>query len=173
MRQSHCEMLSDLQVAQIELRRKALGLTTSVLLQRFAAALKTSGCNQTISSAKMRLDRVINPRMRRPISDETKNALARALDWDFQEFDTKVVAARRHRQITDDDRSQLALPCDVSLSHARQTEPAERHTPPVTPTEIAKLKRQLRLLARTLESVALRLTQIPETHRTRQPRTNR
>lgn len=90
LRSSTSEMLSDAQVAQIERRRKALLVSRSVFCERFAAALKGLGGNQTAESAKKRLDRVINPRMRRPLSDETKTALATALDWTVEEFETRI-----------------------------------------------------------------------------------
>ena len=86
MRRSSCEPLTDNGVARLEARRHELNLTKPELLARFEKALRDHGIMLTTASAKMRLDRVFNPRMRRPISEPTKMALASALDWSFAEI---------------------------------------------------------------------------------------
>ena len=101
MKRSKGQKLSDAEVARVEKRRKALNLTDADLVARFAAALKTAGCVHAIGSAKMRLDRVINPRMRRPVSDSTKLALARALEWKVEEFDRHIQRLPRTAQTTE------------------------------------------------------------------------
>jgi hypothetical protein len=90
MRHTNAENLSDAQVARLEARRKALGLTRAALLRKFEEALKKDGCIHTEAAAKMRLDRVLNPRLRRAISEETKVALAVALDWKIAEFESAI-----------------------------------------------------------------------------------
>lgn len=90
-------MLSNPQVARIHRRRKALGLTMPDLLARFADALRRAGSVHTTAAAKMRLDRVLNPRMRKPVSEETKRALARALEWTLEELEQSVEGERGRR----------------------------------------------------------------------------
>ena len=87
MRRSGCEKITPKQVAQLIARQKDLGLTRLQLIDRFAAALKDCGAVHSPSAAKMRFDRVFNPRMRRPMSDSTKCALARALNWSINDFE--------------------------------------------------------------------------------------
>ena len=89
-------MLSDAEVARLEARGKWLGLSRRMLLERFAAALKRDGIAPTPNSVKMRLDRVLNPRMRRPTSDETLLALATALDWSVLELRRRWMMPRRN-----------------------------------------------------------------------------
>jgi len=91
MRRANCKKLSNAQVARLEERQKALGLTQPELLARFDAALKNAGCvYDGIGAAKMRLDRVFNPRMRRGISEGTKAAVAHALGWNVPEFEAAI-----------------------------------------------------------------------------------
>lgn len=80
-RHSRSVMLTDDQIARLERRRLLLGLTPHALLQRFDEKLRADGCIHTPGAAKMRLDRVLNPAMRRPVTEATKLALAAALDW--------------------------------------------------------------------------------------------
>lgn len=96
MRNSDTELLSQRQVTQLEKRRKSLGLTRTVVLERFARALKAAGWIHTQAAAKMRLDRVFNPRMRRPTSEATKAALACALDWTLSELESAIQVKGRH-----------------------------------------------------------------------------
>lgn len=51
----------------------------------------------TFASARMRLDRVLNPRLRRPTSEATLIALAAALDWTFLDLEAalKITESRR------------------------------------------------------------------------------
>src|SRR5947207_3397133 len=90
MRTSKCQVLSDGQVERLEIRRQNLGLTRAELLDRFETALKSSGCVHTEEAAKMRLERVFNPRIRRPVSECTKLALATALHWNFAQFQRAI-----------------------------------------------------------------------------------
>lgn len=82
--------LSNAQVAELESRRKVLGLTRATLLHKFEEALKKCGCIHTDEAVKMRLDRVFNPRMRRPMSEETEGALAAALDWSIPQLESAM-----------------------------------------------------------------------------------
>jgi mttA/Hcf106 family len=92
MRWSPPELLSDAQVARIQRRKKECGLTSDQFLGRFKEALKEiTGVVQSHSAVKMRLDRVFYSRMRRPLSDTTKLALARALGWTLLEFEEAIV----------------------------------------------------------------------------------
>lgn len=93
MRYFHSQMLSDAQVAQLETRRKMLGLSRSALLLKFEAALQREGCVHALSSAKMRLDRVLNPHLRRPASETTLLALATALDWTLPQLEEEMQSA--------------------------------------------------------------------------------
>jgi hypothetical protein len=97
-------MLSNAQVARLETRRKMLGLSRAGLLKRFEAALQREGCVHTLSSAKMRLDRVLNPRLRRPATEPTLMALASALEWTFPELEAEL-------QLTEAGNDQPALGC--------------------------------------------------------------
>lgn len=94
MKHPNSVFFTNAQVARIEARRRALGLTMQPFVEKFALALKGLGCNQTSASAKMRLDRVLNPRMRKPVSETTKAALAQTLGWSLQEFEEIVGATR-------------------------------------------------------------------------------
>ena len=67
-----------------------LGLSRAGLLKRFEAALQREGCVHTLSSAKMRLDRVLNPRLRRPATEPTLMALASALEWSFPQLEAEL-----------------------------------------------------------------------------------
>jgi hypothetical protein len=83
-------LLSDRQVALLETRRRALGLSGLALLERFELALSSKfGC-PTRSTARMRLDRVLHRTMRRPTSEATRLALARALDWRLEELEAHL-----------------------------------------------------------------------------------
>jgi transcriptional regulator with XRE-family HTH domain len=96
MRRSSSEYLSDAQVVRLEKRRKSLNLTRDKLLQKFDRALRNTGCAyDDITAAKMRLDRVFNSRMRKPISEATKAALAQALDLTLEQFDQLISQKRR------------------------------------------------------------------------------
>jgi hypothetical protein len=94
MRHSDYELLSEAQVERIHTRRKALGLTRSVLLERFTAALKKDGLGGSDGSARMRLDRALNSRMRKPFSETTESALAAALNWTLPEFEQNILRRR-------------------------------------------------------------------------------
>src|SRR5436190_21477918 len=84
--------LSNAQVALLESRRKTLGLTRMMLLHRFEETLKKGGCIHTDKAVEMRLNRIFNRRMRRPMSEETEMALAAALDWSVPEFESAISA---------------------------------------------------------------------------------
>jgi hypothetical protein len=77
-------------VAELESRRKTLGLTRAMLLHRFEEALRKAGCIHTDEAVKMRLNRIFNRRMRRPLSEETQAALAAALDWSIPELESAI-----------------------------------------------------------------------------------
>ena len=94
MRHSHSRLLTDGQVAILEARRKALGLSPRSFRERVAAALKKEGCVHTDNSVKMRIDRVINARMRRPTSEETLLAIATALESTLLELEAALDGAR-------------------------------------------------------------------------------
>jgi hypothetical protein len=93
MRHSHSQTLSDAQVARLEYRRKALGYSRGALLLRFEEALQRDGYVHSLASAKMRLDRVVNPYLRRPVSEATLLALAAALDWTLPELEAAIQPA--------------------------------------------------------------------------------
>lgn len=80
-------------MAPLEARGKELGLSRRSLLERFGAALKSDGIAPAPNSVKMRLDRVLNPRMRCPTSDETLLALAIALEWTFLDLEAVLEGA--------------------------------------------------------------------------------
>src|SRR6476469_1226913 len=103
MRWSAPELLSDAQVARIQRRKKECGLTSDQFLERFKEALKeVTGVVQSNSAVKMRLDRVFYSRMRRPLSETTKLALAQTLGWTLVEFEDAIAgengARRRERR---------------------------------------------------------------------------
>jgi len=52
---------------------------------------------QSHSAVKMRLDRVFYSRMRRPLSDTTKLALAQTLGWTLLEFEDAIAAENGDR----------------------------------------------------------------------------
>lgn len=83
--------LNDAQIKRLELRRKILGLTRADLLHRFEEALRRQGCVHTLGAARMPLDRVFNPRLRRPTSEATLVALASALEWTLLELESELV----------------------------------------------------------------------------------
>jgi hypothetical protein len=93
MRHSHSQTLSGAQVARLEYRRKALGYSRRALLLRFEKALQRDGYVHSLASAKMRLDRVVNPYLRRPVSEATLLALAAALDWTLPELEAAIQPA--------------------------------------------------------------------------------
>jgi hypothetical protein len=115
MRHSGCEKISGEQVVRLEERRRALGLTRADLLQRFARALKDSGCVHSAEAAKMRLDRVFNPRMRRPMSESTKAALGMALGWKMDELD-KAIGRHAHRGVHIEDSVIANLAADLKAA---------------------------------------------------------
>jgi hypothetical protein len=90
MRRSNCDKLSDVQITQLEERRRILGLTQAALREKFDCALKATGCVLNDGALKARFNRVFNRRMRRPITEENKIALARALDWTVSQFDDEM-----------------------------------------------------------------------------------
>jgi hypothetical protein len=95
MRWGTPELLSDAQVARIQRRQKELGLTSAQFLERFKEALKeVTGGVQSHSAAKMRLDRIFYPRMRRRTSEITKLALARALGWTLLELEEAIAGEK-------------------------------------------------------------------------------
>ncbi len=85
--------LTDAEIAILEKRARALGLSPRRLLERFGEALKRDGIAPAPGSIKTRLDRVLNPRMRCPTSEETFLALAAALEWSRVELDTALEGA--------------------------------------------------------------------------------
>ncbi len=94
MRWGTPELLSDAQVARIQRRQKELGLTSDQFLERLKQALKEgAGVVQSHSAVKMRLDRIFYSRMRRPLSETTKFALAHTLGWTLLEFE-KAIAGK-------------------------------------------------------------------------------
>lgn len=99
MRWGTPELLSDAQVARIKDRQKELGLTTEQFFQRFKEALKElTGAVQSDSAVKMRLDRIFYSRMRCPMSETTKLALARTLDWTLLGFEKAIAEKRNMRR---------------------------------------------------------------------------
>ena len=91
MRWGTPELLSDAQVARIKDRQKELGLTTEQFSERFKEELKElKGVVQSDSAVKMRLDRIFYSRMRCPVSETTKLALARTLGWTLLEFEKAI-----------------------------------------------------------------------------------
>lgn len=94
MRRSLSQKLSTAQVERINARRKSLALTREQLLEKFSGALKcVTGQVQSTAAAKMRLDRIFNDKMRCPLTDTTKAALAHALDWSVAEFEDAISEA--------------------------------------------------------------------------------
>jgi hypothetical protein len=144
MRDSHSELLSHLQVAQLETRRKSQGLTRAMLLDRFEEALKEAGCVHTAAAAKMRLDRVFNPRMRRPISESTKAALACALGWNLRQLE-----------------NALALGCDQPQNGGEIMPDDDSRS------AIEYLARDLMMTARTLQANARKLESLAAKNRKR------
>ena len=123
MRRSFSQLLSDAQISRLETRRKILGLTRAALLNRFEEALQREGCVHTFASARMRLDRVLNPRLRRPTSEATLIALAAALDWTFLDVEAAL-------EITESKRSLglVALTVALALGDWLVAEPIEALT---------------------------------------------
>jgi hypothetical protein len=125
-------MLSDAQVALIHRRRKALGLTIGDLHARFADALRARGCVHVANSAKMRLDRVLNPKMRRPVTEVTQSALAQALGWSLDDFEETIY--RRLSKASPDElesREETARRGEDELAgRGRRGTPKGRHQPP-------------------------------------------
>ena len=62
-------------------------------VMRVAAALQKEGCAATPDSVKKRVDRVFNPRMRCPTSEETLFAIALALEWTLPEMEAALESA--------------------------------------------------------------------------------
>lgn len=94
MRWSTPELLSHVQVQRIKDRQKQLGLTSAQFFDRFKEALsELAGPMQSDAAVKMRLDRVFYSRMRTPLSENTKIALARALDLSLPEFEQTLEAS--------------------------------------------------------------------------------
>lgn len=116
MRHSLSQILSDAQVDRLEVRRKLLGLTRAGLLSRFEEALQREGCVHTLGAAKMRLDRVLNPRLRRPASEATLLALARTLDWTLPELESAL-------ELTEGHNGELALKHRFNGSGSRHVQP--------------------------------------------------
>ena len=93
MRRSHSRMLTDGQVAILEAQRKALGLSQRAFRAKgVGPTLKNEGCVHSDNSVKMRIDRVINARMRCPTSEETLLAIATALEWTLLELEAALDA---------------------------------------------------------------------------------
>jgi hypothetical protein len=91
MRWGTPELLSDLQVERIKDRQKELGLTSKEFFDRFKSALtELNGPVQSDAAVKMRLDRVFYKKMRRPTTETTKLALARALDLTLVGFEETI-----------------------------------------------------------------------------------
>ena len=99
MRWGTPELLSDAQVARIQRRQKELGLTSDQFLERFKEALKEkTGVVQSHSAVKMRLDRIFYSRMRRPLSETTKLALAHTLGWTLLELEEAIAEKNNARR---------------------------------------------------------------------------
>ena len=58
--------------------------------ERFDEGLRRDGVNLADNSVRMRLDRVLNPRLRRPATEQTLRALAWALQWSLLELEAKL-----------------------------------------------------------------------------------
>jgi hypothetical protein len=100
MRWGTPELLSDAQVDRIKDRQKELALTNEQLMERFKAALKASPKGiHSDKAAQMRLDRIFYSRMRCPISETTKLALARALDWTLLDFQNAIAMENGARKM--------------------------------------------------------------------------
>ena len=93
MSHARSRMLSDAQVALLEARRKALDLSIPRFRERFDEALRRDGIHLADNSVRMRLDRVLNPRLRCPTTEQTLLALARALDWSILVLEAKLEEA--------------------------------------------------------------------------------
>lgn len=90
------------QITLIERRRKSLGLTREKFLAKFTSSLNAvTGIATSASTVKMRLDRALNAKMSCPVSDTTKVALARALDWSVNEFERVIGVNATHPIQTD------------------------------------------------------------------------
>ena len=99
MRWGTPELLSDAQVARIQRQQKKLGLTSDQFLERFKEALKEkTGVVQSHSAVKMRLDRIFYSRMRRPLSETTKLALAHTLGGTLREFEKAIAGKNNSRR---------------------------------------------------------------------------
>lgn len=116
MRHSYSEVLSNAAVAKIDLRRRDLNLTRSDLLLRFTDALTSAHGSRADGSAKMRLNRVLNPRLRRPLSESTKAALARSLEWTLDEFDEHALERGRRAASSSEPRIGHEAAGDYELS---------------------------------------------------------
>jgi hypothetical protein len=142
MRRSISELLSDAQVARLEKRRKELNLTRDELLQRFDRALRATGCvYDDVGAAKMRLDRVFNSRMRKPISERTKAALAHALDLTLVQFEQTISGKEQTTTIATKALSKIRGHESHALVDEMRTHAAE----------LKSHARRLETLARTLD----------------------
>ncbi len=93
MSHARSRMLTDAQVAMLELHRKALELSLPSFRLRFDEALQRDGIHLAENSVRMRLDRVLNPRLRCPTTEQTLMALARALGMSILELEAKLEEA--------------------------------------------------------------------------------
>lgn len=62
----------------------------------FPSSTWERGENLAGNSVRMRFDRVFNPRLRRPTTEPTLLALARALEWSILELEAKLEEAGTH-----------------------------------------------------------------------------
>ena len=90
MRRPQSRLLTDTQVALLQQRRRELGFSPQTLLARFLEGLERDGGVLAPASARMRLGRVLNPRLRLPASEGTLLALAWALEWTLAELETAL-----------------------------------------------------------------------------------
>jgi hypothetical protein len=114
------------------------------MLQRFDRALRAAGSVYDSGAAKMRLDRVFNPRMRKPISESTKAALACALDMTLDQFD-QLISAERKTPVTNLRKAPTA---GLLIRGRRDDGVAE---------ELRERAAELKSHARKLESLARKL----------------
>jgi hypothetical protein len=59
----------------------------------FDEGLRRDGINLADNSLRMRLDRVLNPRLRCPTTEQTLRALGWALEWSIVELEAKLEEA--------------------------------------------------------------------------------
>ena len=82
-------ILTDAQVALLDERRRALGLSARMWRDRFGEALGRDGAVASKSTTRTRLNRVISVRMRCPASEETLIAVAVSLEWSIADLEAE------------------------------------------------------------------------------------